>query len=208
MEEHDIGGGPPGTVMRDVTLAIASVFLVLFLILLLSQLVKKTSESKTELNIKMPGNLMIWIRWPDIVDVDVDLWAGAPGEAAVGYSNPRGVTFSLLRDDLGAMGDRARFNYEVMFARDTPDGDYSINVHLFRNASHLTEIPVETDVLLVYGEAMLPIFKKRTVILKFVGQEITVAAFTFSGGKLSGTIRDDFVPLRAATAAPSMDMGQ
>src|SRR3989344_2753223 len=137
-----------GTLMRDLAFSIAFVFIILFLFLV--PFIKPLKAEKDAV-IKMPGNIMAWISWPDYVDVDVDLWARAPGDQSVGYSNRAGNTFNLLRDDLGNSRDTTKLNYEVIFGRDMPNGQYTVNVHLFRNGSQLTKVLVEADVFISYG---------------------------------------------------------
>lgn len=194
MDEHDRDGNLSGTLMRDMAFAIAFIFIFLFLFLV--PLINPPKAAK-DAEIKMPGNLMIWIRWPDYVDVDVDLWAQAPGDKPIGYSNRAGDTFNLLRDDLGTKRDTTKLNYEVVFGRDMPDGRYTVNVHLYRNASELTEVPVDADVFISYGSRSVGVVKKR-VILKQVGQEITIANFVFLNGKLVDEPDDAYTPLRSA----------
>jgi len=79
---------------RDViTLVLAGV--VAIVIILLSHI---NPPLKQEADAKAPGNLMVEIRWPDAIDVDVDLWVRAPGDIAVGYSNLNGTIFNLERE--------------------------------------------------------------------------------------------------------------
>ncbi len=84
---------------------------------------------------------MIEARWPDGVDADVDLWVQAPGDVPVGYSNKGGAIFNLLRDDLGQRADATGINYEVSYARGMPAGEYTANLHLYRNEARL-RVPV------------------------------------------------------------------
>jgi hypothetical protein len=198
----DLGDGNlSGTLMRDMALNLALIFIVLFLVHAAAYTdvaKKKASTEAKEAFVKMPGNLMIWIRWPDYVDVDVDLWARAPGDQPIGYSNRAGRTFNLLRDDRGMVGDSTPLNYEVMFGRDMPDGRYTVNVHLYRNGSALTSVPVDVDISINHGSSA-DLITKRTVVLTKVGEEITVANFTLLKGKLVGGIDYIYVPLRSST---------
>ena len=57
------------------------------------------------------------------------------GRRPVGYSNKGGVIFNLLRDDLGKRADATGMNYEVSYSRGIPAGEYTVNVHLYRNTS-------------------------------------------------------------------------
>lgn len=201
MDDSD-GGNLSGTLMRDMALNMALIFIVLFLVHAAAYTdvaKKKASTEAKEAFVKMPGNLMIWIRWPDYVDVDVDLWARAPGDKAIGYSNQTGKTFNLLRDDRGVLGDSTPLNYEVMFGRDMPDGRYTVNVHLYRNGSEIVSIPVDVDISINHGSSAVPIMKRKVMLTK-VGEEITVANFTLLRGKLVGGVDYIYVPLRSATA--------
>lgn len=193
MNEWEPGGNVSGTLMRDMAFSIAFVFIILFVFL--APFINVPRNQAAE--VKMPGNLMIWIKWPDYVDVDVDLWARAPGDVAVGYSNRAGKTFNLLRDDLGATKDSTPLNYEVIFGRDMPDGLYTINVHLYRNASEFISVQVDADVFVSHGSQAVSIAKRR-VDLTHVGHEITIANFTLANGKVVGIPDHVYVPLRTS----------
>jgi hypothetical protein len=47
-------------------------------------------------------------------------------------SNQGGQTFNLLRDDLGGEGDASKENYEITYSRSIPQGEYIVNVHMYR----------------------------------------------------------------------------
>ena len=196
----DDGQTTTGTMLSDVLFNPGMIFFMLFLMVLVFVNPPK-KQTQAEAVVKMPGNIMVWIRWPDYADVDVDLWARAPGDQPVGYSNRAGNTFNLLRDDLGNSRDTTKLNYEVIFGRDMPNGQYTVNVHLFRNGSQLTEVLVEADVFISYGSRADSIAKKK-VILTQVGQEITVANFVLENGKLVGKPDNAYTPLRAAVGGP------
>ncbi|MBI4120795.1 MAG: hypothetical protein HY457_00870 [Parcubacteria group bacterium] len=191
MHDEEQSGGVSGMLMRDLAFAIAFVFIIFFIFL-----VPFISPSKEEeATVQMPGNVMVWIRWQDGVDVDVDLWTRAPGDEAIGYSNRAGNTFNLLRDDLGSIRDTTELNYEVVFGRDMPNGMYTVNVHLYRNGSELLEVPVDADVFIIKGSTTVPIAKRRVVLT--YAQEITVVNFTLENGELVGEPDDIFIPLRS-----------
>ena len=189
-----------GTMLSDVLFNPGMIFFMLFIMVLVFVNPPK-KQAEAEAVVKMPGNIMVWIRWPDYVDVDVDLWARAPGDRPVGYSNRAGNIFNLLRDDLGNTRDTTKLNYEVIFGRDMPNGKYTVNVHLFRNGSGLTQVTVEADIFISYGSRAEPIAKKK-VVLTQVGQEITIANFLLENGKLIGEPDTVFTPLRAAVGRP------
>src|SRR5260370_35527634 len=62
-----------------------------------------------------PGSVIVDIHWDDKVDADVDLWVQAPGDVPVGYSNKAGMSFNLLRDDLGHSACPRATNYAFSY---------------------------------------------------------------------------------------------
>ena len=76
---------------------------------------------------------MVEANWPPELDSDVDLWVQAPGDVPVGYSNKGGAVFNLLRDDLGQQLDLSGLNYETAYSRGIVPGEYTVNLHLYRN---------------------------------------------------------------------------
>ena len=74
-------------------------------------------------------------------------------------------------------------NYEVAFSRGIPAGEWTINLHWFSNAQGAVEVPVKVLITMkkddseVSKSAPLTIMSKH-VILKRVGQEVTVIRFT------------------------------
>jgi hypothetical protein len=132
-------GDDTGTVFRD-TIMLALAGFVALVILMLPYLNPK--QTKSAENMDPPGNVIIEARWPDDLDTDVDLWVEAPGDMPVGYSNKGGLIFNLLRDDLGHRADATQMNYEVSYSRGIPPGEYTVNLHLYRNAAQVSPIPV------------------------------------------------------------------
>jgi hypothetical protein len=128
-----------GTVFRDVVM-LALVGFVAIVVMLLPHL--NPPGAKTADNMTPPGNVIVEIRWPDEIDADVDLWVQAPGDVPVGYSNKGGVVFNLLRDDLGNRLDVTGLNYETSYSRGIEPGEYAVNLHLYRNPSGVSPIPV------------------------------------------------------------------
>ena len=135
-EELDDGGAD--TVFRDVIMLTLAGFIVIVLLLL----PHINPVAKTDLVAEPPGNVIVELRWPDELDADVDLWVEAPGDAPVGYSNQGGLVFNLLRDDLGRVSDPLELNYETAFSRGVPAGEYTVNVHLYRNRTPHYPVPV------------------------------------------------------------------
>jgi hypothetical protein len=177
-----------GTVFRDViTLALAG--FVAMVILLLPHLNPRREDAQAAA--EPPGNVIVEVRWPDQLDSDVDLWVEAPGDIPVGYSNKGGAIFNLLRDDLGQRADATDLNYEVTYSRGIPPGEYTINVHLYRNAGSVLPIPVTvvTSVKKSPAERARQLLASKVELVR-EGQELTVYRFRLAeGGELvSGSV--------------------
>ena len=121
-----------GTVFRDVIMLALAGFVAMVILLLPH--INPPGKAAQE-NTQPPGNVIVEVRWPDELDSDVDLWVEAPGDIPVGYSNKGGVIFNLLRDDLGKRADATGMNYEVSYSRGIVPGEYTVNLHLYRNVT-------------------------------------------------------------------------
>lgn len=189
--------GNDGTVFRDVIM-LALLGFVTIVVLLLPHV---NPPAKAVEATAPPGNIVIEVRWPDDVDVDIDLWVEAPGDKPVGYSNKGGRTFNLLRDDLGVTRDITGLNYEVAFSRGTPPGEYTVNLHLYRNAKKLPSIPVTVAASLKPNpnSQMVSIANKK-VELSREGEELTVMRFSIDtqGNLIPGSINTLQKKLRAS----------
>lgn len=141
MQPFDDEGDDSDIVFRDLIMLTLSGF-VTVAVLLLPHIGESQAKSTATETTEPPGNVIIEARWPDDMDVDVDLWVQAPGDVPVGYSNKGGVVFNLLRDDLGKRADATAMNYEVSYSRGIPAGEYTVNVHLYRNTARVSSIPV------------------------------------------------------------------
>jgi len=184
-----------GTVFRDVIL-LALLGFVTIVVLLLPHLNPPAKVADA----RQPGNLFVELYWPDDMDTDVDLWVQAPGDRPVGYSNRGGAVFNLLRDDMGHINDTGKLNYEVAFSRGAPAGEYTVNLHLYRNNSTHRTVPAEVLVGLKRTEqAPVQIIHRKKLDLRYLGQEVTVVRFSLGdeANLLPGTIHDLPRPLRS-----------
>jgi hypothetical protein len=148
------------------------------------------------------GTMMVEVIWADKIDVDVDLWVEAPGDAIVGYSAKSGKVFNLLRDDLGTPGDLLSLNYEVAYTRGAPPGEYCINLHLYRNSGS-APLPIEVKVAVTMQNAVNKTTSQiatKTVKLTKVGEELTVFRFRLDNhmNLVAGSLHDLQKPLRSA----------
>lgn len=167
------------------------------LVILLLPHVNPPQEKQADL--AAPGNVIVEIRWHENVDADVDLWVEGPGDVPVGYSNRGGVIFDLLRDNLGHYRDVTSMNYEMAYSRGVPEGEYTVNVHMYRN--HSEDWPIE--VVAMVSVKRSPDKPARQILLTKVelvreDQELTVFRFQLNhvGALLTFTVNDLFKPLR------------
>lgn len=164
-----------------------------FAFLVLPQINPPADAAKS---IPPPGNLAISIAWPAGND-DVDLWATGPGQdIATGYSHKAGKLISLLRDDLGITNDASPINAENAFARETPAGEYAINIHGFRLTG---PVMVHVEVALGRSAEAMTLLVSAEILVQ-PGQEITVIRFRLDGdgNVIRGSENRVFRPLREA----------
>ncbi len=175
-----------GTVFRDVIM-LALIGFVAMVIMLLPHITPKKQETEEH---RAPGNVIIEMHWPTDMLVDVDLWVQAPREVPVGFWNMGGLTFNLLRDDLGGEGDATDENYEISYSRGIPAGEYIVNVHMYGPLPHGTTVPVTIVVSVKgkYGDTSQIL--ETTVNLTRHGQEETAYRFrlTSEGELVPGSV--------------------
>ncbi|MFQ5936559.1 MAG: hypothetical protein ACE5LB_09135 [Acidiferrobacterales bacterium] len=197
MREVDLYDDESGaTVFRDVIMLALAGFVMLVLLLLPHLNPRATAEEAT----RSPGNVIVEIRWPDDLDADVDLWVLAPGDVPVGYSNKGGAIFNLLRDDLGHTADLTGLNYEFSYSRGMPSGEYTVNVHLYRNTAGIYPIPVT---LVASVKSSVEASARQIVSTKLgltrEGEELTAFRFKLDskGQLVQGSVNNLPRPLRA-----------
>jgi hypothetical protein len=191
-------GDDSGTVFRDVILLALAGF-VFITVLLLPHINPKAKDGEGSTD--PPGNVIAEMRWDDKLRTDVDLWVQAPGDVPVGYSNKSGLIFNLLRDDLGSHADPTDVNFETSFSRGIPPGEYTVNVHLFRNLENTYPINVRVVVRVkTDNEAGARPIAATTVRLDREGQELTAFRFrlTEKGELEQNRMNSVFKPLRSA----------
>jgi len=185
-----------GTVFRDVILLALAGF-VAIVVMILPHL--NPPDAKTADAMDPPGNVIVEARWADAWDTDVDVWVQAPGDVPVGYSNKGGAIFNLLRDDLGRRGDATEMNYEVTYSRGIPPGEYTVNMHLYRNPERKLPVPVTVVVSVkkTAQESGKQILASK-VQLSREGQEVTVFRFKLdeTGDLVPGSVHNLQRPLR------------
>jgi hypothetical protein len=197
MQPFDVDDGEDGDIVfRDLIMLTLSGF-VTVAVLLLPHIGESRARAATE-TAQPPGNVMIEARWPDGIDADVDLWVQAPGDLPVGYSNKGAANFNLLRDDLGERADATGINYEVSYARGMPAGEYTANLHLYRNQSAgRVPVTVVASVKAADHDQTRQILAANVQLAR-EGQELTVFRFRLdaAGGLVPGSVTSLQKPLR------------
>jgi len=197
LDLFDDDDGGSSTVFRDVIM-LALVGFVALVIIMLPHIQPPGAETTGE--IISPGNVIVEVRWPDEVDADVDLWVQAPGDLPVGYSNKGGAVFNLLRDDLGKRADATGLNYETSYSRGIPPGEYTVNLHLYRNPSQLypVQATVVTSVKRDTAERAEQLLASEVLLLSD-GEEITAYRFrlTEAGDLVPGSVHSLLKELRS-----------
>lgn len=189
-----------GTTFRDmITLALAGFVIMLVLVL---PFIKDGKKSESTEGVTPPGNVVVEALWPDSMNVDVDLWVKAPGDVPVGYSNKGGLIFNLLRDDLGTQADPLKINMETSYSRGIPPGEYTVNLHLYRNGVNVYPVPVKVAVRCAPGVKDGPVSKNiidTEVDLTREGQEYTALRFKLDEAcnLVPGSVNNVFRPLRS-----------
>jgi hypothetical protein len=175
-------------VFRDMILLLFS-GVVVCVILILAHINPLAQEVTTA--VSQPGNVITEISWPPELDDDVDLWVQAPGDAPVGYSNKGGKFFNLLRDDLGFQNDVSGINYEVSYSRGLPVGEYTVNIHFYRNRAGVLPVPVTAVVSVKNTPADPPrqILAAKVALMR-EGEELTIFRFrlTDKGSVVPGSV--------------------
>jgi len=131
-------------------------------------------------SVKPPGTLFVYTAWPDTGSKnDVDTWMLAPGmKEPVGYDNKEGAECNLVKDDLGWPND---VNFENVFCRNIPDGEYAVNIHAYQTTTNPIQVKVQV-MMLVNGKTEY--LFDELVTLSHNKDEQTVIRFVMKDGKV------------------------
>jgi hypothetical protein len=175
-----------GTTFRDVIL-LALIGFVAMVVMLLPHIHKAKTDAE---DYKPPGNVIFEIHWPNELTYDVDLWVKAPNESPVGFWNQGNNVLNLLRDDLGAENDASNRNYEMIFSRGIPEGEYIVNVHMYGELPPGVEVPVKAVVAVREKYGSTSQLLQTTVMLRYQNQEETAYRFrlTSEGQLVKGSV--------------------
>jgi hypothetical protein len=169
----DYGGSGSSTTFRDmITLALLGVTIMFLLIL--PHIAPKVPPNEA---MKPVGEVTVEAIWANDTPVDVDLWCKGPEDVqAVGYSAKSGRQFNLLRDDVGTYNDPTGINYEIQASRGIYEGEYIVNLHLYKTDAEFLPVEVTVVITVTVNNVRDRLFLEH-VVLKHVGDEETVIRF-------------------------------
>jgi hypothetical protein len=163
---------------RDLTTS--AIGMLVGIIIMLAMMIAPSQKKAEEAAEKFAGNLRIELVWPDTSAADVDLWCKAPGDKPVGDSNKGGTILNLVRDDLGTYDDVTGKNYEIIFSRGNPPGEYICNVHWYADSKNERSVPVKMVVSYLKDSAPSTVAVRliAETTLNAVGTEETMIRWT------------------------------
>lgn len=151
-----------------------SAFTLVLMALIMIIINQVNPKAKRDESLPPPGTIAVLACWPP-GPIDVDVWVSGPKDTKpVGYSRKSGLVWSLLRDDMGIVNDDSPINCESAFARSTPAGEYTVNVHGYSIPGPSVAVHVEVALngaFLTKADMELRPKQERTVIrFKLDGQ--------------------------------------
>ena len=166
---------------NDLLLSLLGCLLVLLAIFLaIINEVKKETKTEDE---KTPGNISVYVFWPDNLDLDIDTHLSAPGGEHVWFAQLAGPTWNLLRDDTGmpsSIAGRDPRNFENAYSRGIPAGEYIINVHSYRGKPDMYPVQIEVEVRITAdvtkGKSAQKIVSQKVTLYR-TGEEATAVRF-------------------------------
>lgn len=167
--------------------------------LLITQIQVMRREAKTE-DEKAPGNISVYIFWPDGIDLDIDTHLADPAGDHVYFGKLSGRVWNLLRDDLGMLGDNAARNFENAYTRGIPAGDYIINVHAYRGQASMYPVTIEAEVRIAAdpgkGKGAQKVVTQKVTLYR-TGEEATLVRFAIDANMalVPGSLSHVFKPL-------------
>lgn len=173
------------TLFRDVLGNLAIFFMIM--VVLIVPMINEPTQAEDE---PPPGLIQFVACWPDDADVDVDVWAVAPGDDPVGFKRRDGKVWTLVRDDLGLKyGDSD--NCEIAIGRSVPAGEFQVNLHAY--SARPVEWPLSVQfTAIIRANGYTSTIRKGSVSLRGVGDERTAVRFRLdtSGRLVSGSVGD------------------
>jgi len=170
--------------------------LVLIMVFYMAPMNEEQQKKKTN-DKESIDRFRITLTWDDTLADDVDLWVADPVGNLVFYRRREQGLMHLDRDDLGKSNDTMVLqsgetitfphNEESVLLRGITEGEYTVNVHLYRlNSGH----PIEATVTIYdLGGSDHTVLTKK-VTLEHGGDERTVFRFTLDAQGTMSNIND------------------
>lgn len=130
------------------------------------------------------AEIIVTIKWPDLLADDIDLWVEDPNGELVWFKRTEVGLMHLDRDDRGMTNDMILvdgreiinpLNQEVVTIRGTSPGEYVVNVHYFQTVANR---PVDVEVRVVKVNPVLDVVYYGTVRLPEENAERTAVRFS------------------------------
>jgi hypothetical protein len=183
----------PGIATVDVCINLVFVFAVLLKLSLLA--INAQSAESAQKRLKSNALFLIKVVWPGESDDDVDTYVSDPLSHLVCFKRLQDGLMNLDRDDTGSNSNtvtladgrvvKSAYNEEQVEVRGIIEGEYIINLHLYRKASRTPTKVIVTLYKVAAGEDVQ--VHEKVLTLTEQGQEVTAFRFTLAK---SGEVAD------------------
>jgi hypothetical protein len=183
----------PGIATVDVCINLVFVFAVLLKLSLLA--INSQSAESTQKRVKSSALFLIKVVWPGEYDDDVDTYVRDPLSHLVFFRRLQDGLMNLDRDDTGSNNNiitlpdgrvvKSAYNEEQVEVRGIVEGEYIVNLHMYRKANRTATNVIVTLYKVAQGEDVQ--VHERVLALTREGQEETAFRFTLTK---SGEVAD------------------
>jgi hypothetical protein len=153
---------------------------VILLVIAVSFIITEQNKADIEMN----AEFVITLEWDGEQNNDVDIWIEDPYEKVLWYRNRETGVMHNDRDDKGHIDDVykdgriIRINQEIVTFRGILEGDWTINVHLYRVGNKdLDKLPTDVTVTMIKLNPRASIVFKKEYEMVDHWDQITVARF-------------------------------
>jgi hypothetical protein len=176
----------PGIATVDVCINLVLVFAVLLKMSLLAMNVE--SAESTQKRLKSSALFLIKVVWPGESDDDVDTYVSDPLSHLVFFRRLQDGLMNLDRDDTGSRSNlitlpdgrvaKSAYNEEQVEIRGLVEGEYIVNVHMYRKSTPTPTKVIVTLYKVAEGEDVQ--IHERVLTLTTQPQEVTAFRFTLT----------------------------
>lgn len=178
----------PGIATVDVCINLVLVFAVLLKLSLLA--INVQSAESAQKRVKSDALFLIKVVWPGECEDDVDTYVSDPLAHLVFFKRLQDGLMNLDRDDTGSSNNmitlpdgrvvKSAYNQEQVEIRGIIEGEYIINLHMYRKANPIPTKVVVTLYKVAEGEDIQ--IHERVLTLAEQRQEETAFRFTLTKG--------------------------